>query len=313
MKQLVARRLLQAIPLLLVVSSLTFILVSFIPGSVATALLGVSGSPAAYKLVERQLGLNKPVYVQYWHWLYHALHGSLGVSLQNNQPVTSLLSSRIGVTVSLIVATVIVVAVVGISLGVVAAIRKGFLGQVVDGISWLGLAIPNFWLGLLLIALFAVSLSLLPAGGYVSIGSSPGLWLKSLVLPVIALSAGPLAVVVKQTRDAMVEVLDQDFIRTLRASGMPERSVIFKHALKNAAVPVVTVFGVLIVQLLGGTVVVENVFALPGLGSLAVSSVSAHDLPVIEGVTVYFTLIVVVVNLVVDIIYGWLSPKVKVQ
>jgi len=313
MRKLLIRRLVQAIPLLLIVSSLTFVLVSFIPGSVATALLGVSGTPAEYAIVKRQLGLDQPVYTQYWRWLDRVLHGSMGTSLENHQSVTSILNSRIGVTLTLIILTVFVVALVGVSLGVIAAIRKGVLGQVVDGLSWLGIAIPNFWFGLLLVGLFSVSFHLLPSEGFVAFGTSPVQWLKSLVLPVAALSAGPLAVVVKQTRDAMVSVLGGDFIRNLRASGVSERSIVLKHALKNAAVPVVTVIGVLFVQLLGGTVVVENVFALPGLGSLAVSSVSAHDLPVIEGVTVYFTLIVIGVNLLVDIAYGWLSPKVRIE
>jgi peptide/nickel transport system permease protein len=312
LRKLVVRRLLQAVPLLLVISSLTFVLVSLIPGSVATALLGVSGTPAEYALIERQLGLNKPVYVQYWRWLDHVFHGSLGVSLENHQSVAAVLNSRIGVTVTLILATVVVVATVGVSLGVVAAVQKGIVGRMVDGLSWLGLAIPNFWLGLLLVAFFSVFLRLLPSEGFVPFATSPLQWLKSLILPVVALAAGPLAVVVKQTRDAMVAVLNGEFIRTLRASGVKERSIVLKHALKNAALPVVTVLGVLFVQLLGGTVVVENVFALPGLGSLAVSSVSAHDLPVIEGVAVYFTLIVIAVNLLVDIAYGWLSPKVRV-
>jgi peptide/nickel transport system permease protein len=157
-----------------------------------------------------------------------------------------------------------------------------------------------------------VALHWLPAGGFVSFSTSPVGWLKSLVLPVIALSAGPLAVVAKQTRDAMLDEMGRPYVRTLRAAGLTERSVILRHAFKNASIPVVTVLGVLLVQLLGGTVIVETVFVLPGLGSLAASSVGAHDLPVVEGVAVYFTLIVIVMNLLVDVAYGWLNPKVRV-
>jgi peptide/nickel transport system permease protein len=312
MRRMILRRLLQAVPLLLIVSSFTFVLVSLIPGSVATALLGDTGTPAEIVAIQRQLGLNRPVYVQYWHWLDGVLHGSLGSSFQNHQSVASILNARIGVTLTLVIATVIVVAIVGVSLGVLAAVRPGVIGRSVDSLSWLGLAIPNFWLGLLLVAFFSIFLSVLPSEGFVAFSTSPLRWLESLVLPVIALAAGPLAIVVKQTRDAMVSVLESEFVRTLRASGLGERSIVLKHALRNAAVPVVTVLGVLFAQLLSGTVIVETVFVLPGLGSLAASSVSAHDLPVIEGVAVYFTLIVIAINLLTDTVYGWLNPKVRV-
>lgn len=313
MRQLIVRRLVQAIPLLFIVSFLTFFLVSLIPGSVATALIGTSGTPAAYARMERQLGLNKPVFVQYWHWLYRVLHGNLGSSLQNKQSVAEMLNSRLTVTLTLIVATVIVVSIVGVGLGVVSSVRGGFMNRIIDLLSWLGLAVPNFWLGLVLVSTFAVTFHVFPALGLTAFSSSPVGWLKSLVLPVIALAAAPIAVVMRQTRDAMSNVLEGEFIRTLRASGLTERSIVMRHALKNASLPVVSVLGVLLVSLLGGTVIVENVFAIPGLGSLAVSAVSAHDLPVVEGVAVYFTLIVIVVNLFVDIAYGLLSPKVRVR
>jgi peptide/nickel transport system permease protein len=312
MTRIIIRRLALAAPLLLIVSSLTFILVSLIPGSVAATLLGVSATPAEYAAIERRLGLNQPVYIQYWHWLSHALGGNLGISLQNNEPVVSMLDQRIAVTISLVVGAVLVITVFGVAAGLTAAMRRGRVGRAIDALAWVGLAIPNFWFGLLLVALFSVTLNLLPAGGYVPFVASPIGWLKSLVLPVIALSAGPLAVVAKQTRDAMIEELGRPYVRTLRAAGLSERSIILRHALKNAAIPVVTVLGVLSAQLLGGAVIVETVFVLPGLGSLAFAAVSAHDLPVVEGVAIYFALIVIAMNLVIDITYGWLNPKVRV-
>ncbi len=313
MFRIIVRRLAQALPLLLVVSSFTYILVSLIPGSVATTLLGDSGTPAEYAAIRARLGLNQPVYEQYWHWLLHALHGNLGVSLQNNQAVSSILNSRLDVTLTLVIGTVIVVAVVGVAAGVVAATRGGILGKAIDGVAWIGLAVPNFWFGLLLVEFFSLTLRLLPSEGFVPFETSPEQWLKSLLLPILALSVGPIAVVAKQTREAMLAELGRDYIRTLRASGISETSIVFRHALKNAAVPVVTVLGVLFAQLLGGTVVVETVFVLPGLGSLASTSVAAHDLPVVEGVAIYFALIVVVMNLAIDIIYGWLNPRIRVQ
>jgi peptide/nickel transport system permease protein len=313
MKHIILRRLGQAIPLLLIVSSFTFILVSLIPGSVAATLLGDSGTPAEYAAITKRLGLDQPVYTQYWHWLSHAFHGNLGISLQNSQSVVSLLDSRLAVTVSLVIGTLLVVTVFGVAAGIVGALGRGPVARAIDGLAWLGLAVPNFWFGLLLVALFSVALKWLPAGGFVSFSTSPVGWLKSLILPVMALSAGPLAVVAKQTRDAMLDEMGRPYVRTLRAAGLSEHSVILRHAFKNASIPVVTVLGVLLVQLLGGTVIVETVFVLPGLGSLAASSVGAHDLPVVEGVAVYFTLIVIVMNLIVDVAYGWLNPKVRVQ
>jgi peptide/nickel transport system permease protein len=312
-RRIIARRLVQAVVLLLVVSSFTFILVSLIPGTVVTTLLGTSGTPAEYAALTRRLGLNRPVFVQYWHWLQHALTGNLGLSLQNNQPVSEILNSRLDVTLTLVFGTLLVVTIVGVALGVLASLRPGLIAKTIDGMTWLGLAVPNFWLGLLLVEFFSLSLKWVPSGGFVPFTTSPVEWVRSLVLPIIALSVGPIAVVSKQTREAMREEFGKGYVRTLRSSGLSERSVVLRHVLKNAAVPVVTVLGVLFAQLLGGTVVVETVFVLPGLGSLASSAVSAHDLPVIEGVAVYFALIVVAVNLVIDLLYGWLNPKIRVR
>jgi peptide/nickel transport system permease protein len=313
MTRIILRRLAQAVPLLFVVSSFTFILVSLIPGSVATALLGDSGTPAEYAALTARLGLNQPVYIQYWHWVVKALRGDLGVSLQNNQSVTDILNSRIDVTLTLVIGTVLVVTFFGVTIGVIGALGRGIVARSLDTLSWLGLAVPNFWFGLLLVELFSLSLKLLPSEGFVSFSTSPINWLRSLVLPVIALSVGPLAVVAKQTKEALSEELSKGYVRTLRSSGVNEWSIVLRHALKNAAVPVVTVLGVLFAQLLGGTVIVETVFVLPGLGGLASASVSAHDLPVVEGVAVYFALIVIVMNLGIDVIYGWLNPKLRAR
>jgi peptide/nickel transport system permease protein len=313
MRRIIARRLIQAVPLLLVVSSFTFILVSLIPGTVVTTLLGTSGTPAEYAALTRRLGLDEPVFVQYWHWLRHALTGNLGYSLQNNQPVSQILNSRLDVTLTLVIGTLLVVTVTGVALGVLGAIRPGPVAKSIDAGTWVGLAVPNFWLGLLLVEFFSLSLKLVPSGGFVPFATSPGGWFRSLILPIVALSVGPVALVSKQTKEAMLEEFSRGYVRTLRSSGLSERSIVLRHVLKNAAIPVVTVLGVIFAQLLGGTVVVETVFVLPGLGSLASSAVAAHDLPVIEGVAVYFALIVVAVNLVIDLAYGWLNPKIRVR
>lgn len=312
MTRIVLRRVLQAIPLLLVISSLTFVLVSFVPGSVAAALYGLSATQAQQARITRELGFDEPLYEQYWHWLHRALQGNLGTSLLNHQPVTQILDQRLAVTITLVVGTVLVVGLVGIGLGVYTAIARGWVSRAIDRLSWAGHAIPNFWVGLILVSALSISLRLLPAGGFVPFSTSPRRWLLSLILPVVALSLSPLAVVIKQTRASMIEQLRQEYVLILRAAGASELSIVLRHALRNAMLPVLTLLGLLFVGLLGGTVVVETVFALPGLGSLAVQSVPDHDLPVIEGVVVYYTVIVIAVNLLIDLIYSWLNPRVRI-
>lgn len=308
------RWLISSLVLLFVVTVLTFVLVALAPGDAAKAILNArSGgyTPQQYQQMRRQMGLDKPLPAQYWDWLDHLLHGSLGTDLFNGQPVTQALSSRIGPSLSIIVGTLVLSAVVGVALGIASALRGGALGRLVDAVSLGGLAIPNFWLALVLVELLAVKFSLFPATGYTTFGTDPLQWLRGLVLPVVTLSAGAVAFIAKQTRDAMSDVLSREFITMLRARGLSTRSVVLKHALRNAAIPVVTLLGLLLVSLLGGTVVVEVVFAIPGLGQQAMTASSTHDLPMIEGVAFCFTVVVVITNLLVDLSYRWLNPKVR--
>jgi peptide/nickel transport system permease protein len=313
MMGLIGRRLALSLPLLVIVPTVTFFLAELIPGDIARTILGADASQAQYEQLRQSLGLDQPVAERYLDWLGQALHGNLGTSLFWDQPVTSLLDSRLPVTLSLVIGSTLVAAVIGVALGIAAALQAGALGRLVDAVAAVGLAIPSFFLGLLFVTWFAVTLRLFPVTGYVSIAQSPGGWLRSLVLPVATLAVPGAAVIARQTRDALREVLDRPFIRTLRAAGLPGRSVIGKHALRNAAIPVVTVTGLIFTSNLSGTVVVESVFALPGLGGLAVQATSQHDLPLIEGVAVYFTIAVIGVNLLVDLAYGWLDPRVRVS
>lgn len=313
MPRLIGRRLALSLPLLVIVPTVTFLLVALIPGDVARTILGADAAQAQYQQLRQSLGLNEPLITRYLAWLGNALHGNLGTSLFWQQPVTSLLNSRLPVTLSLVICSTVVAAVAGVVLGIAAALRAGALGKIVDAIALFCLAIPNFFLGLLLITWFAVTLRLFPATGYVALGESPTGWLSSIVLPVITLAVPGVAVIAKQTRDAMREVLGRPCIRTLRAAGLPGRSIIGKHALRNAAIPVVTVMGLIFISSLSGTVLVETVFALPGLGGLAVQATSQHDLPLIQGVAIYFTIAVICVNLLVDLTYCWLDPRVRVS
>ena len=311
MLRLIARRLLLAIPMLLGVSAVTFILVALTPGDPAVSILGSNATQAQDAALDRQLGFDQPVLVQYWHWLAHALHGDLGTSLLSSQSVTSLLNARLPVTLSLVVCATIVSAALGIALGTISAVRGGVTGRLVDVLAMLGFAIPGFWLGLVLVELFAVRVHLLPATGYVPLTASPGGWLQSMILPVVTLAIGGMTAIAKQTRDGMLDALGREYVDALRADGISEARIIIRHALKNAGIPVLTTIGTFFIAMLGGTVLVESVFALPGLGSLAVSSTTEHDLPTIQGVAIYFCLAVVIVNLIVDLLYGWLNPKAR--
>jgi len=312
MGRLLARRLLQAVPLVFAVSFITYLLVALTPGDPAVDILGTSATHASDVAFDRQFGFDHSVWVQYWDWLCRAIQGNLGVSLLNQQSVTTQLDQRIPVTLALVAGATLVAAVGGIALGTISATRGGLAGRLTDAFAMLGFAIPIFWLGIVLVDLFAVGLRLLPATGWVPLSQSLSGWVESLLLPVLTLGAGGVTAIAKQTRDAMREVLARDFIDALRADGVPEWRIVYVHALRNAAIPVLTLLGTIFVGLLGGSVIVEQVFALPGLGSLAVSSTYAHDLPVIEGIAVYFALGVVAVNLLVDLLYGWLDPRVRV-
>jgi len=309
--RLILRRLLLSIPLIFVVSALTFVLLDLEPGDPAIAILGPQAPSSALVKLRMQLGLNQPLYERYWHWLQSALHGDLGSSILTGQAVSAAIVQRLPVTLSLIAGAMLLTTLIGVGLGVLAAIRRGASARAVDVLSLAGLAVPSYWLALGLITVFAVKWPLFPATGYVPFAQSPTHWLRSLVLPVTVLAVSGVAVLAKQTRDAMLDVLSSEFIASVRARGVPERSVVLKHGLRNAAIPVVTITGLQVVGMLSGTVIVEAVFALPGLGNLAVQGALQHDVPTVQGTAIFFTVIVIVVNLFVDLAYGWLNPKAR--
>lgn len=310
------RWLLSSVALLFVVSVLTFVLVSLSPGDAARAVLSSQSStytPEQYEAVRHALGIDQPLTVQYGHWLNNLLHGSLGTDLFSQQSVADALRDRIGPSMSIILGTVLVSGLVGTWLGIVSARRGGVLGRIVDVVSLVGFAVPNFWLALLLVELFAIKLTWVPTGGYVPLTEDPAGWLKAVVLPVATLSAAGVAFVAKQTRDAMSEALSAEYVTMLRARGLSERAIVYKHALRNAAIPVVTLLGLLLISLLSGAVVIESFFSVPGLGAQAVEASSSHNLPVVTGVAFCFTVVVVVANLLVDLSYRWLNPRVRTR
>ncbi|MEV0908425.1 ABC transporter permease [Streptomyces hokutonensis] len=302
-------RIVQAVPLLLFVSALTFFLQLFIPGDAARSIGGLTASPQAIAALRHRLHLDQPVWERYWAWLKDAVHGDLGRSISNNEAVAGTLNTRLGVTLSLVIATTLLALVVGVVLGM-ASVRGGRTTRLAaDSASIAGMTIPAFWVGLLGIWVFNTRFDLLPANGYVFFGTSAGGWARSLVLPVAALAFALVTVIAKQTREQFADVLSRDFVRNLRANGVSERSILFKHSLRHVSVTVLTVAGNNLIGLLGSAVVIEELFGLPGLGSAAVTAASSGDIPVIQGVAVYFTLIVVGLNLLLDLATGWLNPQ----
>jgi peptide/nickel transport system permease protein len=311
MVRLVVHRLLASIPLLLLVTFLTFFLNSLSPGDLARTLMQGGGTEQQYLQLRAQLGLDAPLMLQYGRWLVRALHGDLGVSFFTGERVTVLLNGRVGVTLSLMLGVLLVCLAAGLTLGVASALRGGFVGRAIDVLSMAGLIFPSFWIALVFIAVFAVGLGWFPATGYTPFLQDPRLWLLGMVLPVMAVALHSITSVAKQTRDAMRDVMGRDFIRALRAVGVPETTIILRHALRNAALPVVTVLGTIMVAAIGGTVFVERVFVLPGLGSLAVQAADQSDIALLQGATLYFTLLTVAINLGVDLSYGWLDPRMR--
>jgi len=313
MTRLLARWLVTSVLLLFVVSVLTFALTALAPGDAARVILGMNGTQEQYEALRLQLGLDDPLLVRYWEWLSGALRGDLGESIFSGQPVVEIIGGRLGPTFSLVFGALIFSAVIGVALGIASARSRGFLSKATDVISLAGASIPNFWLGFLLVTAFAVTLPLLPATGYVEFTDSPSEWARSLVLPVITLGIGGVALIAKQTRDSMSRQLSLEYVDAMRAQGLSEQSIVFRHVLKNAAIPITTVLGVMFIGLFSGTVLVENVFALPGLGGLVVQATASHDIPVVQGVALVFAVMVVIANLAVDLIYGLLNPKARAQ
>lgn len=313
MLRMVLRRLALSVPLLLLVTLLTFLLNSLAPGDLARTAMQGEGTEQQYQELRHQMGLDQPLLVQYGHWLQHAATGDLGSSYFTKESVASLLNDRIGVTVSIMAGVLVVCLAAGLALGVLSALRGGWVGRLIDTLSLVGLTLPSFWVALVLIAVFAVWLQWLPATGYTPLRESPREWFFSLALPVLSVSLISITTIAKQTRDSMNEVMGRDFIRSLRASGLPERTIVWKHALRNASLPVVTVLGLVMVNAISGAVFVERAFVLPGLGSLAVTAAQNNDMALMQGATLYFTLLTIVINLLVDLSYGWLNPKVRVQ
>jgi peptide/nickel transport system permease protein len=307
----ILRRLAISVPMIFVIASLTFLLVSLIPGDPAIAILGPEATPEEYAQVRAELGLDRPLFIQYVDWMVAAVQGDLGNSIRTGRPVVTMIGERMEVTVSLAVIAIIVTAVLGVLIGLVGALKGGWIGKSSQVVAVLGTSVPNFWFGILLVLFFAVGLGVLPATGYAPMSRGLGEWARHLVLPVAAIALAGIAGIARQTRASMNEVLGRDFVRTLMASGTPYHSVVFRHALRNAAIPVVTRLSFQFFGLLSGAIVVDQVFALPGLGSIMLVAMNGRDIPVVQGVVILTAVLVIVVNLIVDLLNAWINPKVR--
>lgn len=312
MRGYVLRRVAAFAATLLFVSVLVFVVIRILPGDPAVVIMGTEGSPEATARLRESLGLNRPLAVQYVDWLWRALRGDLGVSIQYDVPVGRLIVSRLPVTLPLTGLAALFMVALAVPLGIFAATHHRRLGDYLAMvISQLGIALPSFWAGLLLILLFSVQLGWVQSGGFT--GWSEGVWpaLRSLLLPAVALGLFQTAVLVRATRSAVLDVLGEEYVRTARAKGVREGLVIVKHALRNAMIPIVTVAGLQIGQLMAGSIILESVFALPGLGRLALGAITARDLPVVQGVTLFVASSIVSINFVVDLTYAVLDPRIR--
>ena len=297
---------------LLFVSLLVFVVVRVLPGDPALIILGLEANADSVARVRQALGLDQPVPVQYAQWVGRALRGDLGRSIQYDLPVGALILSRLTVTLPLTLLAAGFMIAAAIPLGVFAATRHRRWGDYLTmTLSQLGVAVPGFWAGLLLILLFSVRLGWVQSGGFDGWSEGIGRGLRSLLLPAIALGLFQFAVLARTTRSAVLEVLREEYVKTARAKGVPERRVLFRHALRNALIPVVTVAGVQLGQLLAGSIILESVFYLPGLGRLTLAAISARDLPVVQGVVLFVASMIVTVNAAVDILYGLLDPRIR--
>jgi peptide/nickel transport system permease protein len=307
-----ARRILATIPVMLVVAFFVFSLLYLAPGDPAAIIAGDQATPADVERIRASLGLDRPFVVRFGEWLWQIIHGDLGNSIFTNLPVSHMIAQRIEPTTSLMILTIVFSIVVAIPLGVLAAWKHGtWIDRSVMVLAVFGFSTPVFVLGYLLAYVFALKLDWLPVQGFTSISQGVVPFLRSMALPTLALGLIYVALLARITRATMLEVLSQDYVRTAKAKGVDQRAVLFVHALKNAAVPIVTILGIGVALLIGGAVVTESVFAIPGLGRLTVDAILRRDYPVIQGVVLLFSFVYVLVNLGVDLLYTLFDPRIR--
>jgi peptide/nickel transport system permease protein len=307
------RRLISGVVLLFVISTLAFLLLHMGGGNIARNLLGASATAQTVADKAHALGLDQPLLVQYFNWFGQAITGNFGDSWFTGQPVTAAITSRTAVTLSLVIGAALVTTIISIVLGVWAALRRGWVDRVLQFISMVGFAIPHFLIAIGLVVVFALTLKWFQPTGYVNITDSVTGWLATVTLPITALAIGGIAGVAQQVRGSVIDALRQDYVRTLRSRGLSSNRVVFKHVLRNAGGPALAVLNLLFVGLVGGAVIVETIFAIPGLGQVSVTATTQGDVPLVMGLVLMVAILVVIANLAVDLLQGWLNPKVRLS
>lgn len=308
----VVRRIIATIPVMAFVALFVFSLLYIAPGDPAAVIAGDQASPADVERIRASLGLDRPYLVRFGEWTWRVLQGDLGTSIFTSLPVTQLIAQRIEPTLSLMVLTLIFAVIVAVPMGVIAAWKAGsFIDRGVMAFAVFGFSVPVFVVGYLLAYVFALNLQWLPVQGYTPLSAGVWPWLRNLILPAVTLGMVYIALIARITRATMLEVLQQDYVRTAQAKGVSSRDLLFLHSLKNASVPIVTVIGIGIALLIGGAVVTESVFAIPGLGRLTVDAILRRDYPVIQGVVLMFSMVYVLVNLLIDLSYTLLDPRIR--
>jgi len=308
--RLILSRIAFAIPILFVMTFLTFFLASLIPGNAAIVILGQDATQASIDALNASLGFDKPILVQYIDWISAAVRGDLGTSLYSGEQITRVLGQRFMPTFWLALLATAVSGILGVVFGVFAAIKGGIISRILDGVGMLGISLPNFWIALLLIVIVSGQLKLLPAIGYTSPEDDLGDWLRHLILPVAALGLAGIALVAKQARDAYADALSRDFMRFMQANGIGRTSLILRHGLRYASVPIVAAISVTFINFFGATAALEQIFSIPGLGSAVARATLNHDLSQVQGIVLAYTVVIVIVTLITDVIYSILNPKI---
>jgi len=310
----IIRRLLALIPVLLGISLVVFFVIRLIPGDASVALLQQETRPELQAEIRRSLGIDQPLPVQLADWIWRVVRLDFGKSFISGRPISELILARLPITLELALAATIVSIAIALPLGILTAINRGGIWDYFERFfSLAGLSIPSFWLALIFILFFSLRLRLLPAVGYIPFADDPIENLRRLILPALCLGIGMGAVVARYTRSSLLEVLDQDYIRTARSKGLPDQLVILRHALKNALIPVITVIGIQIGTLLGGTVIIESIFVWPGLGQLTLDAIYDRDYPVVQTTVMVMAFSFVMINLIVDLLYSFLDPRIRYE
>lgn len=312
--KLIVKKILSVVPLLLLVSIILFVLINLLPGDASMGVIAEGASKEYAQRVRAEMGLDQPPVMSYFTWLKNILQGNFGKSLISNQSVAVKLSQRLPVTLEITLVAMLISILIAVPLGILSALKRNSVFDMAGSfISMIGIAMPPFWLGMLLILLFSVNLNWLPASGFVAFAENPAGNLRSILMPAVCLGVAFAATVMCQTRSAMLEVLQQDYISTAYAKGLKERVVVWKHALRNSLIPVVTVVTMQIGRLIGGAVVTETVFALPGVGREIVDAILARDYPVVMGMILVVAALIVVTNMLVDVLYILIDPRISTQ